>query len=605
MRKVLYSFSWISLATLSRIPVMSQDTANEVRPDVVRVQEQLLEMLRSVGQDAPPPRREAAPEVPAPVASTAAPVAPAPAAAKPKVVPGAKPGPGEECPKCFSSAPWGNSSWCPECGYFPKAGFDGTGVTVDEEELPPDRISVLPEWVGPLAIGCAGIFIGSITSRFLFGEPLQRALVSVTQLLVCGGLAMAAHLRASFLCVKDGKSLMAVVNPGETWATMLAKVPGTKMLILLFGWGLAGAGSSLLIGMDVNLIAEEIKKEVADRPKVTLKDIMGVMTGVTKKAFKGKNVMGAFGALVNATSSGGGGGGFDVGGAGGDSLEGSIGDLAGVAGIVTNAGGGGGDGGGGGGDLESSIGGFASVTDGLTGGAGSGGGSTGSSGGGDFGSILGGKGNGSPLGGVVDLATTTPDADTGSLATGTGGIAGLASEKGGLPGGLEYVPEIPGLEKAGAVLTGQTEVRSGKTPSGKTPQRDLSKVVGTIDYFVYGYTANPAGEVRSLLLASNSAQGKLRYAQKLGLDDLDAETLKKITTDLQPFRTRNPAVSSQYGGKWVRPVVKCRVSHEGLNDDTRAINPRFDSLILPAAPASPAAPKTATTTAPPQTPATK
>ncbi len=76
---------------------------------------------------------------------------------------------------------------------------------------------------------------------------------------------------------------------------MLAKVPGTKMLILLFGWGLAGAGSSLLIGMDVNLIAEEIKKEVADRPKVTLKDIMGVMTGVTKKAFKGKNVMGAFG----------------------------------------------------------------------------------------------------------------------------------------------------------------------------------------------------------------------------------------------------------------------------------------------------------------------
>ncbi len=33
-----------------------------------------------------------------------------------------------------------------------QAGFDGTGVTVDEEELPPDLISVLPEWVGPLAI---------------------------------------------------------------------------------------------------------------------------------------------------------------------------------------------------------------------------------------------------------------------------------------------------------------------------------------------------------------------------------------------------------------------------------------------------------------------
>jgi hypothetical protein len=591
---------------------MSQDTANEVRPDVVRVQEQLLEMLRLVGQDAPPPRREVAPEAPEPVAAVAAPPAPAPA--KAKVVPGAKPGPGEECPKCFSTASWGSSSWCPECGYFPKAGFDGTGITVTEEELPPDLISVLPEWVGPLAIGCVGIFIGSITSRLIFGEPLQRALVSVTQLLVCGGLAMAAHLRASFLCVKDGKSLMAVVNPGETWASMLAKVPGTKMLILLFGWGLAGAGSSLLIGLDVNLIAEEIKKEVADRPKVTLKDIMGVMTGVTKKAFKGKNVMGAFGALVNATGGGGGGGAFDVGGAGGDSLEGSIGDLAGVAGIVTSAGGGGD---GGGGDLESSIGGFASVTDGLTGGAGGGGGS---SGGGDIGSILGGKGSSSPFSGAVDLATTTPDAGTGDLASGTssltagltsgtGGTAGLTSETGSLPG-LEYVPEIPGLEKAGAILTGQSEVRSGKPVSGKTPQRDLSKVVGTIDYFVYGYTANPAGEVRSLLLASTSAPGKLRYAQKLGLDDLDAETLKKITTDLQPFRTRNPAVTSQYGGKWVKPVVKCRVSHEGINDDTRAINPRFDSLILPPAPASPAtaspaAPKSSTPAAPAQKPATK
>jgi hypothetical protein len=198
---------------------------------------------------------------------------------------------------------------------------------------------------------------------------------------------------------------------------------------------------------------------------------------------------------------------------------------------------------------------------------------------------------------------------TAGLTSGTGGTASLTSETGSLPG-LEYVPEIPGLEKAGAVLTGQSEVRSGKPVPGKTPQRDLSKVVGTIDYFVYGYTANPAGEVRSLLLASTSAPGKLRYAQKLGLDDLDAETLKKITTDLQPYRTRNPAVTSQYGGKWVKPVVKCRVSHEGINDDTRAINPRFDSLILPPAPASPAttspaAPKSSTPAAPAQKPATK
>ena len=576
------------MATLAEPPVMSQDTANEARPDVVRVQEQLLEMLRSVGQDAPPPRREA-PAAPEPAATVAAP-APAPAAAKPKRVIGTKPGPGEECPKCFSDAPWGNSSWCPECGYFPKAGFDGTGITVTEEDLPPDLISVLPEWVGPLAIGCAGVFIGSITSRFIFGDALQRALVSLTQLLVCGGMAIAAHLRASFLCVKDGKSLMAVVNPGETWASMLGKVPQTKMLILLFGWGIAGAGTSLLIGMDVNLIAEEIKKEVADRPKVTLKDIMGAMTGVTKKAFKGKNVMGAFGALVNATSGAAGGGDGGLLGAGGEGgLEGSIGDLAGVASIVTNAGGpapGGGDPTGG--DLESSIGGFAGVTDGLTAGANNSGGG----GGGDIGSALGGgKDALSALGGAKDLASSLPGGDATSLGgTGTGKGSSMASltGTGSLPAGLDKIPEIPGLEKVPDLLPGQVEVRSGKSTPGQPTEKDKSKVVGTIDYWVYGYTANPAGEVRSLLLAATTTPGKFRYAQKLGLDGLDAESLKKITEDLKPYRSKSPAVSSPYGGKWVKPVVKCRISHEGLNEDTRAINPQFDSLILPTAPGTPA-----------------
>lgn len=582
---------------------MSQDTANEARPDVVRVQEQLLEMLRSVGQDAPPPRRES-PAAPEPVAAVAAPAPAAPAAAKPKRVIGAKPGPGEECPKCFSDAPWGASSWCPECGYFPKAGFEGTGITVTEEDLPPDLISVLPEWVGPLAIGCAGVFIGSITSRFVFGDALQRALVSLTQLLVCGGMAIAAHLRASFLCVKDGKSLMAVVNPGETWASMLGKVPQTKMLILLFGWGIAGAGTSLLIGMDVNLIAEEIKKEVADRPKVTLKDIMGAMTGVTKKAFKGKNVMGAFGALVNATSGAAGGGGGGLLGAGGEGgLEGSIGDLAGVAGIVTNAGGpaaGGADPTGG--DLEGSIGGFAGVTDGLTAGANSSSGGAG----GDIGSALGGSKDAlSALGGAKDLASSLPGSDTTSMTeTGAGKSGSLTSltGTGGLPAGLDKVPEIPGLEKVPDLLPGQVEVRSGKTTAGQPTEKDKSKVVGTIDYFVYGYTANPAGEVRSLLLAASNGPGKLRYAQKLGLDGLDAESLKKITEDLKPYRSKSPAVSSPYGGKWVKPVVKCRISHEGLNEDTRAINPQFDSLILPTAAgtttkATPAAPATPVTPA--------
>lgn len=545
-------------------PDMSIDTPNEIRPDVVRVQEELLDMLRAVEQDAPPPRREA-PVVPEQAAPEA--VVPAPAPSRPKVAPGVKPGPGEECPKCFSDAPWGNSSWCPECGYFPKAGFDGTGIAVEEEELPADLMSVLPEWVGPLAIGCVGLFVGSITSRFIFGEPLQRALVSVTQLLVCGAVAMAAHLRASYLCVQDGKSLMAVVNLGETWATMLGKAPKSKLLILLLGWGLAGAGSSLLIGMDVNLIAEEIKKEVADRPKVTMKDIMAAMTGITKKAFKGKNVMGAFGALVNATSSGGGGLLGDVGGGDG-SFEGSIGDLAGVSSIVTDMSGPDGGGGGGGpmpsGDFEGSIGNLAGVSDGLTGKSGGGG--------------------GAGLASMMNSIKEEPNATTSTSVPGT--------LPGTLPAGLANVPEIPGLEKVPDLLPGQTEVRIPRSSTGKNEgeEKDKSKVAGTIDYFIYGYTSNPAGEVRSLLLAAAAGPGKLRYAQKLGLDGLSDEALKKITEDLKPFRSRSAAVSSPYGGKWVKPVVKCRVTHEGINDDTRAINPQFDSLILPGE--KPAAEKT-------------
>ena len=61
---------------------MSRDISNDAKHDVARVQEQLLDMLRMAGNEAPPPRREVpavavmvAPPVIAPVKVAASPAA--------------------------------------------------------------------------------------------------------------------------------------------------------------------------------------------------------------------------------------------------------------------------------------------------------------------------------------------------------------------------------------------------------------------------------------------------------------------------------------------------------------------------------------------------
>jgi ATP-dependent DNA ligase len=103
----------------------------------------------------------------------------------------------------------------------------------------------------------------------------------------------------------------------------------------------------------------------------------------------------------------------------------------------------------------------------------------------------------------------------------------------------------------------------------------------TLDCWVYGYTANAEGEVRSLLLATKSKSGALKFYQKLALDSLGDEELKKLNDDLKPFRTRSSAIKSPYVGKWVKPIVGCRVAHDGMNTEERPTNPVFHSLILP------------------------
>ena len=499
---------------------MSRDITSDAPHDVVRVQEQLLEMLRSAGKEAPPPRREP-PVVAAAtaVATVSPPRAPAAQAVAVKLT-GAPPAAGEDCPQCGSDTPWGRSSWCPDCGYFPKAGFAGTGVVEEDNGPPPTLLSVIPAWVLPTLVGVIAIFISSVVTRFVFHDPLQRSLVAITQLLVFTAMAFAVHSRASFLAMKTGKSWMAFVNPGETWASVLTRMPSTRSLILLLGCSFSGMGSSFLIGLDVDIVAEAIREEVKNNPKVTFADIVGAMTKMTSKAFGGqkKNLaMSAFGSLINATGQMSGEGG---GVAGADDLEGSIGSLAGTASILADnpaAGDGGGEGG-----LESAIG---------------------------------------------DLGGTASTLTDGGSSGGSGGTSGGSSSS--------------------SVVTKSVSKSAGtSTPSDATPPPEDakptdSKLKGTYDYWIYGYTTNPNGELRSLLLATIGDTGKLRFSQKLGIEGFSSKQLAQITEQLKPYRANSAAVTSPYGGKWVKPVAKCRVEHEGLNADERPINPKYQKVILP------------------------
>ena len=320
---------------------------------------------------------------------------------------------------------------------------------------------------------------------------------------------------------------MAFVNPGETWALVLGRMPATRTLIMLLGCGLSGMVSSFVIGPDVDIIAEEIAKEVKNRPKVTFSDIVGAMTKMSGKAFgdpKKNLAMKAFGGLIQATGQASGGGG-----AGPDDLEGSIGDLAGMAGIVTAnsmSGGGGGDGWEGG--LENAIG---------------------------------------DLGGTAGAITEGSSSET------SGGNSSSSTKK---PDGSD-----DGKSNL-TIQDGKDPTTPSKTPANAdNPGSTAELVKGTFDYWIYGYTTNPEGEPRSLLLATTGGSGPLRFSQNLGIDGLNSEELAQISEQLKPYRVKNSAISSPYGGKWVKPVAKCRVDHDGLNAEERPINPKFQKVILP------------------------
>ena len=442
---------------------MTRDTASEPEHDVVRVQEQLLEMLRMAGKESPPPRR-VSPEM----VVVTAPLQSAEKTAKNAATLG------KRCRKCGSEKPWGTSSWCPDCGYYPKAGFGGTGVVESEEEAAPSVLSVFPSWALPMAIGIVVIFCISIGSQFIFTAPLQRSILALYQLFFFAFCAIATHARAAYLAIQGGRGLVAFVNPCETWSLMLNKVPKTQLLILVFAWGLTGTLTSFFIGLDVDIIAEEIAREVRKNPKFTLRDLSGVISQVTRSAFKDHDVAGILTNVMEVTEQ-------ELGGGSANGEE----DLAGAIGTFTEI---------------------------------------------------------------------VPEAKSGTS----------NNRNSTSPPERKSTPPL---------------ASNSNTPL--VPPAPTEDAKETFDYWIYGYTTNPEGEIRSLLLASTGGTGPLRFAQKLGLEGLDSAQLKTISDQLKPFRSRSAALASPYGGKWVKPVVKCRVEHEGLNSESRPSNPKFQSIVLP------------------------
>ena len=473
---------------------MSRDTLTESRKDVVRIQEELLEMLRMAGNEAPPARRE----VPV-AAQTSAPTA---KSQSPAV---------RACNKCGSEKPWGKSNWCPDCGYYPKAGFGGTGVVESEEDVPPPTLlEILPAWVLPVAIGSGCLLFGSIIFRFAFYDALARSFLALAQLGLFAMIAFGAHCRAAYIAMQSGGSWIAFVNPGETWMLMLKKMPTSKTLIVLLGISITGVGTAFIVGPDPELIAEHIAKEVTGRRKMSLKDLMGALASVSKKAFgkdfAGKNfAMATVGKIIRATGSSSG----DVAADGG--LEGAIGDLAGAASVMTDG------------------------------------------------------------------------AITGEMTKAAEATSETKSDE----------PETPAQSKPSPVskvpVTAQPLNPSDPNaiPGGNPPSSDVkaepvaSTPKETMDFWIYGYTTNPEGEIRSLLLATTGGTGSLRYAQKLGLDGFSTAQLEEINSQLKPYRSRRAAIASPYGGKWVKPVAKCRVEHEGSSSDSRPTNPKFQRVVLP------------------------
>jgi len=81
-------------------------------------------------------------------------------------------------------------------------------------------------------------------------------------------------------------------------------------------------------------------------------------------------------------------------------------------------------------------------------------------------------------------------------------------------------------------------------------------------FLIFGYLTNPAGEIRSILLADVHSH-RPRFAGKLSLDEIPESQRNQIQQQLDQLRSPRAAMRTSHNARWVHPVLIAHVAYVG------------------------------------------
>lgn len=116
---------------------------------------------------------------------------------------------------------------------------------------------------------------------------------------------------------------------------------------------------------------------------------------------------------------------------------------------------------------------------------------------------------------------------------------------------------------------------------GLTGEDEAEQKMKKTDCLVLGYTANEAGEFRTLLLAA-APRRKLQYVGSIGSNQLTPEQRREIDRRMRltPKRqTPFAGIHAPYAGVWLEPVVMCRIEHKDWSSTGILLKSKFMELL--------------------------
>ncbi|WP_437230054.1 hypothetical protein SH661x_001759 [Planctomicrobium sp. SH661] len=169
-----------------------------------------------------------------------------------------------------------------------------------------------------------------------------------------------------------------------------------------------------------------------------------------------------------------------------------------------------------------------------------------------------------------DIASAMQDFAGSAGADGYAAQAGAAAGGGNLSGTSSSGSNGSGMNSLNA-LSGDQITKSIEELAKASPEEMLKKVPPSPSgqprnqhgrYVVFGYLTNPAGEIKSLLLAE-VASNRARFAGKMTLDELDSSAREELQGTLDRIRSSRSVLKTPYQARWVRPMVHVDVAHGG------------------------------------------